>query len=278
MKMLCILFSFFLVCCVLAQSMVEEEKVQPLEIDWCEGENKVFDAGEEIVYKIYYNLKFIWIPAGEVRFRIRDSSDVYIAEAFGRTYASYNWFFRVKDYYKSVIDKSTLLPEMAIRDVNEGRYQRYEKVYFDQERKLAKSIWGRSKFSTNEREISLASCHHDILSVMYYTRNLEVDRMQLGEFFPLKIYLNRKSYEVKISYAGRDPDKKIHGQGRFKTKLFHPELLHSSVFKKGDHMTIWVTDDRNKLPLMIESDISIGKVKVVLKSYRGLRYSLDAQR
>ena len=42
-------------------------------------------------------------------------------------------------------------------------------------------------------------------------------------------------------------------------------------------MNVWVTDDENKIPLLIESPVSVGSVKAVLKEYNGLRYDMTAK-
>jgi hypothetical protein len=42
-------------------------------------------------------------------------------------------------------------------------------------------------------------------------------------------------------------------------------------------MTVWVGDDENRIPVMIESPVSVGSVKVVLKSYKGLKYDFTAK-
>ena len=56
------------------------------------------------------------------------------------------------------------------------------------------------------------------------------------------------------------------------THLFSPELVESEIFKEKNSMRIWVSADENKLPLLIESPLSVGKMKAVLKSHSGLRY------
>lgn len=252
-------------------------RAKNIDIDWCDGDNVVFKDGEELIYKIYYNFESIWIPAGEVHFKVKEYEDKYAFSVDGTTYASYNWFFKVKDHYQAMVDKESLLPMTAEREVVEGSYQRYEKVVFDHRLKAAMSTLGKTKEKTTTKQISLSTCVHDLLSVVYFTRNVDVDRMTPGSSFPLKIYLNRKTYDVQISYIGVDKQKTIRGLGDYRTKVFRPELLNSHVFKKGDEMTVWVTDDKNKLPLMIESDVSVGKVKVILKSYKDLRYDLDAK-
>ena len=76
-----------------------------------------FQHGEQLTYKIYYNLNFIWVPAGEVTFRVLDEGTQYHYQAKGTTYDSYEWFFTVNDEYDSWADKNTLLPNYSERSV-----------------------------------------------------------------------------------------------------------------------------------------------------------------
>lgn len=42
-------------------------------------------------------------------------------------------------------------------------------------------------------------------------------------------------------------------------------------------MTVWVTDDKNRLPVYIEAPIIIGSVRAELLSFSGLRNAMDAK-
>lgn len=77
----------------------------PLNNTPCASTNNTFNVGETLVYKIYYNWNFVWIPAGEVVFKVFDEGDKYHYQAKGRTYESYEWFYVVKDDYDSWVDK-----------------------------------------------------------------------------------------------------------------------------------------------------------------------------
>jgi len=46
---------------------------------------------------LYYNWNFVWLSAGEVIFEIKDEGDYYHIDVTGRTYASYEWFCKVRD-------------------------------------------------------------------------------------------------------------------------------------------------------------------------------------
>jgi hypothetical protein len=254
------------------------EGQQGVAIDLCQTENRTFQTGEEITYKLYYNLNFIWIPAGEAVFKIADFGDVYRISAVGRTYSSYEWFFKVRDRYESYINKETLLPNMSVRNVREGGYTLYDKTILDQANKKATVTRGRSKDNIHEnKEIDIDNCMHDILSVIYFARNLDYENMPEGERVPVKIFMDKEEWPITVVYDGKDEAKKVKCLGKFETIKFSPEIAASDLFAKDAQMDIWVTDDKNKLPLLIAAPLAVGSVKAVLKDYKGLRYDMTAK-
>ena len=250
---------------------------QTVPVDICDGRNRSFLPGEQLTYKIYYNWNFVWIAAGEVTFSVSDEDDQYHLVADGRTYAAYDWAFKVRDRYDTYIDKETLLPTRAIRDLSEGKYTLYEDNTFDQANHSARTVRGRNKDNIKEdQQVKLDNCTHDIMSILYFTRNLQLDRYEPGNELPVEIYLDKEVYPLKVKYLGRESDKKVKGSGRFRTHKISPEVIAGGVFNEDAQMKIWVSDDANQIPVMIESPIKVGSVKVMLKEYSGLRYELDA--
>ncbi len=243
----------------------------------CRMENNTFEDGEEIVYKLYYNWNFVWLAAGEVTFKVKDLGNKYHLSAHGRTYKSYEWFFTVRDYYDTYIDKETLLPYISIRNVREGGYRLYDAVTFDPNRNVAISNRGKSREVAKPTEYSVDNCMHDILSIIYYTRNIDFNHLNEGAQLPIKIFMDKETWPLKVKYKGKESGKKIKGHGKFRTHRFTPEVIVGDVFKEDSQMSVWVSDDQNKIPLLIESPVSVGSVKVVLKSYKGLKYDFDAQ-
>lgn len=250
----------------------------PVFADACAMENDAFAVGEEVTYKLYYNLNFIWLPAGEAVFKVAEKGDQYHLSVVGKTYKSYEWFFKVRDYYDTYVDKESLLPTLSLRDVREGGYTVYDRVQFDQPNRQAIAERGRTKETIKEyHEIDLDDCMHDILSTIYFTRNLAYDDLQEAQTIPVKVFMDKEAHPLKMRYLGAAADKKIKGLGRFNTQLISPQVVVGEVFKEGDVVKIWVSDDGNRLPLLIESPLSVGSVKAVLKDYKNLRYELSSQ-
>ena len=59
-----------------------------------------------------------------------------------------------------------------------------------------------------------------------------------------------------------------------KTHLIRPQVVSGHFFDDDTRMDIYMSADGNRIPLMIESPVSVGKVKAVLTKYKGLRYPL----
>ncbi len=248
-----------------------------LNYERCNMDNNTFEAGEILTYKLYYNWNFVWLSAGEVTFRVYDEGDEYHMTARGRTYKSYEWFFTVRDNYDSYIDKETLLPRLHIKDVVEGNYQRYDRTVFNQSTHTARSLRGKTREEATEETYELNGCVHDILSLVYVMRNLNYDGMSVGDQIPVELFLDRETYPLKVTYKGREARTKVKGMGRYRTIKISPEVVAGEVFKEGDEMTVYASDDENKIPVLIESPVSVGSVKAVLKSYSGLKYDMTAK-
>lgn len=239
----------------------------------CAIKNTAFQSGEEVRYKLYYNWNFVWVPAGEVVFSVQDIDGLTKLSASGKTYKSYEWFFKVNDLYESYVDPNTMLPSVSVRDIKEGNYTLYDRVEFDRNSSEAYSKRGKSKSEAVYKDpVSIQSCVHDILSVIYFARNLDYESMDQGDVFPVSIFLDNEIYPLEVIYRGVNAKKKIKGLGNFETYLFSPATIAGDVFKDGDEMKVWVSRDMNRLPLLIESPIAVGSVKAVLMDYKGLRH------
>jgi hypothetical protein len=243
----------------------------------CANSNYTFQSGERLTYKIYYNLNFIWVPAGEVTFKVFDEGNQYHYQAKGRTYDSYEWFFVVEDDYDSWVDKNTLLPNYSERSIHEGDYKIFEKVAFNQSARST-SVWRSEKRGAAEKRTDHGTkgCVHDVLSILYSLRNIEFGTQNAGYTVPFAVFMDQEEYPLKMRYMGKER-KKVYGHGRYNTMKFQPDVLAGNVFDEDTKMSVWVSDDQNRIPLMIESPVSVGSVKMVIKEYNGLKYDFKAK-
>ena len=236
----------------------------------CAPMDHPFANGEELTYKLSYSLGIMNLNAGEVTFRLKDNGATYKLTAVGKTYKGYEWFFKVRDYYETEVDKRTLQPIHAIRDIKEGDYQMYEETVFENGR--VKVQRGDDATSLGAAEyFDVKSCVSDVLSLLYVLRTANVNNIAEGTELPMSLFIDKEEFSLKMTYKGKK-NKKIPGLGRYKTMVFEPQVVKGTVFKGNKGMKVWVSDDANKIPMMIKSPVSVGSVKATLKSYKNLRY------
>ena len=148
--------------------------------DFCDADNHSWQGGEEVTYKMYYQLNFIWIAAGEATFKVKDLGDRYYISIDGRTINAFEWFYEVDDHYESIIDKKTLLPLYFARDIKEGKYVWWDKFNFDQKNRKVHATKGGPGKETKHYSADVSGCMHDMISIIYNVRNANFDQYKTG--------------------------------------------------------------------------------------------------
>lgn len=231
---------------------------------------RAFNDQEEIVYRVYYNWRFVWIPAGEVKFRVKENDEYFEFVVEGRSYPSYDSFFKVRDDYVSRADKESLFPHNFRRNIEEGRYFVYDSLSFE-EPGMIREYFGKTESTARLYEFELDLPVHDMVSAIYALRSLPLSDYNEGDKIPFRIFFDKELFELNLEFEGNET-KKIRDIGQVKVWKARLDLIDGYVFKEGDIMNIWISRDENKIPLLIESPISFGSVKAVLISANGLSY------
>lgn len=236
----------------------------------CDANHQSFAHREKATYKMYYNWNFVWVPAGEVTFQVEESATHYYYKAEGKSYPSYDWFFKVHDIYESKVRKTDLKPVWSRRQVAEGNYRLYHEHWMNHEAGTAESLRGKTKETAKLKTVPIEDCFQDVLSVIYFLRNSGIHEYKKGEKLPVNLFIDDSVYQVRVKYMGKDGRKNIRGLGKLEVQRVIPELVAGDVFKEGDQMQVWVSNDNNRLPVLIESPIMVGSVKAVLIDYENL--------
>lgn len=235
----------------------------------CGIKNKVINPSESLTFKVFYNLSAAWVPAGEAVFTTKlanmQGRPAYHIVGTGRTYSSYDWIFKVRDTYETYIDTANLYPLRFIRNVNEGGYKFTNDVVFYQDIKKAVS---------KGKSFTVPNCIQDVLSTIYYARNIDYKKFKPGDKIPFSLFLDDEVHNIYIRYIGKE--KITTRYGVFNAIKIAPLLIEGTIFKGGEKMAVWVTDDENRIPVRIDSPILVGSIKVDLVKYNNLKYPLTS--
>jgi hypothetical protein len=237
--------------------------------DFCDIRNTAFAAGESLNFKVFYTVAGVYVGAGEADFtntlESLNNKPVYHIVGEGKTYSFYDNFFKVRDRYETYIDTLNLQPYKFIRNIYEGGFKKYENVTFNKLTNIA---------VTNDGVFKVPACVQDVVSSIYYARNIDFDKYNPGDKIPFTLFLDKELYGMYIRYVGKETVKTKYG--KFRSIKIKPLLLKGTIFEGGEKMTVWISDDKNRVPLRIESPISVGSVKVDMMGYKNLRYPLTS--
>ena len=237
--------------------------------DTCNIRNNAFKADEEVRMKVFYSTLGMYIGAGEATFTSSlerfNGKQVYHLIGEGKTYPTFDNFFKVRDRYESYVDTANLLPYRFVRNVDEGGYKKYNNVTFNQKANTAISTNGVFK---------ITDCMQDVVSMVYYARNIDFSKYKVDDKIPFDMFLDDEVYHLYIRYLGKEKIKTRYG--RFNAIKIRPLLIKGTIFEGGEKMTAWLSDDPNHLLLRAESPIAVGSIKVDMMSYKNLRHPLTS--
>lgn len=235
--------------------------------DFCGIRNLAFQQGEVINYNIYYNVIGLYVNAGEASFTNTleklANKPAYHVVGTGRSNSRYDWIFKVRDKYETYIDTANLQPMKFIRNVDEGGYKKIENITFNQQANTA---------ITQQGVYKVPNCIQDVLSSIYYARNIDFNKYKEGDKIPFSMFMDNEVHNLYLRYMGKETVKTKYG--KFNTIKFKPLLIKGTVFEGGEKMTVWVSDDANHVPVRIESPIVVGTVKIDMMGFSNLRHPL----
>ena len=229
----------------------------------------VFDTGEYFKFRIHYGL----ITAGYASLTIQDdpkNANGYYIRGYGETSGFSSIFFKVEDRYETKVDKKTFLPYEFIRQIDEGGHTKDKIIKFDQEARIA---YVNDRKYNKQREIATTGDVQDMISTFYYLRNtIQAEELKEGDEEQVTMFFDEENYPFKLRFLGREEIRTKFG--KINALKFRPLVLAGRVFKEQESLTVWVSDDANKIPLRIQASLAVGSIKADLIEHRGLLHEI----
>jgi len=241
--------------------------------------NDVFKPGEQVTYNIYYHWHFVWVESGEVTFSVAERNyyniPAYYLTGVGRSYPKYDWFYEVRDTFQAYVDTFSFRPMRFARYSNEGSNHLKNDNIFDYVNNKVYCYSGNKSGGNKRDSAAIPAGTFDPLTGIYFVRCLNFSHTQVNDTLPLILYLDAKVYHIRIKYLGKETETTQFG--KFRCVKFNVSLIAGTMFKDGEEMTVWVTDDKNHVPVYIEAPIIVGSVRAELLSFSNLRNAMDAK-
>ncbi|MGZ3930951.1 MAG: DUF3108 domain-containing protein [Bacteroidia bacterium] len=216
--------------------------------------NVAFKEGEVLNYRLHYGFIDAGVATLEVKPAVMEISGRKVYHVVGNGYSkgSFDWFFKVRDRYETFIDKDAMVPWMFVRRVDEGGYKFSQDYTFNHYAKKV-DVGGGEKHD-------VPSGVQDMLSAFYAARNLDFSNAKEGDIFSVMTYVDKELWPMKIRYVGKETiTTEI---GKYNCLKFRPIVQRGRVFKKEEDLNVWITDDKNHIPLRAQAKLLIGSVKM----------------
>lgn len=235
--------------------------------------NTAFDRGEKLTFRVAFNSSLTGsITGGKATLEVKDENKIinnrstYHVVGEGKTTGLIELFYKIHDRFESYFDQQAFIALQFTRRTRENSYKKDDLVIFRQNDHLAVSL---------SKIVKVPSNIQDIISAFYYARTLDISDLEPGGIIHVPFFLDDSVYNSRVIFKGRETVKtKL---GKFRCIAFRPMVATGYAFDDPYPITIWITDDANRLPILIESEQSVGRARVELISYSGLLNPITAK-
>jgi hypothetical protein len=241
---------------------------------------RAFDDGERVVYVINYTWGVIKTDVGEAVVSLKRLTDNVYGDYFhsiitGYSYKFYEMFFKVKDLFESKFNTTNGRPFYFHRDISEGRYRMKNWHTFNPDYSINARV-KRLEQPIKDTLLKGRECTFDLVSLFYFSRNMDFSRILPGVEQPISFAIDDEIFDLYYRYIGPEV-KRVPGMGQFRTLKFAARVVVGEVFSGKEELVIWVSDDKNRIPLMFETPIIVGKVTGRISSYKNLKHPLSSK-
>jgi hypothetical protein len=227
-----------------------------------------FQEGEWLKFRVYYGIFNASYATLEVSEANLNNKEVLRVVGQGKSTGLLHLFFKVDDNYETFIDKNNGLPYRFIRQIDEGGHTKDIQIDYNQE--LNKAYVFDRKHNENKTYTTQENVH-DMLSSFYHIRNsLNGKKLVAGQEFNMNMFFDDENHNFKLKFLGREVlNTKF---GKVATLKFRPYVMAGRVFKEKESLTLWITDDKNKMPVRIKADLAVGALNADLEEFKGLKH------
>lgn len=224
------------------------EDVQPAAV--------VFGPGETMVFSIGYGV----IDAGEAIVEIvgltqYQGKTCYQIQSKANSNRFFSSVYKVRDKIISYMDVETLYSRYFYKRLREGDYKKSVEISFDHENEVARYANGNNYPTTFGVQ--------DVLSAGYFVRTLDLEN---DTVFDVPAHSSRKTYDLKVFVRGKETVEVA--AGTFDCFVVEPVMQGEGLFKHEGKLTIYLSDDKYRVPVLIKTKVPVGSITVELKQYQ----------
>ena len=250
--------------------------------DIADGDSLAYQAGEKFSFSIHYEWGAIDSDVGWANIVLDtlrvNGTKAWHCMVYGRTTRLYDLFFPVRENFQSWFSYDGLQPLRFTRDTKEGKYTA-KNAYVYKRGGLAGDHIMADVYTTSrgDRSVSLPlnACTFDLPALFFYARNMDFDAVVPDVKYPMTFAIDDDIYNVYFIMRGRETIK-VRGVGSVKTIKFSVKLISGNVFTGEEDLSVWITDDENRIPVLFEAPILVGVASGRITEWSGLKHPFSS--
>ncbi|MBN1251065.1 MAG: DUF3108 domain-containing protein [Bacteroidales bacterium] len=227
--------------------------------------NKPFKEGENLKYEMSYG----WITGGIASLDLSKvdykGKKVFFVKALGKTTGIANSIYNVKDYYESYFDIITGKPYKSKMSLKEGKYRNYNEVFYNHSNNTVYSLKS-GQHNVNENIF-------DIISAFYHLRE-SLNNLNIDDIVTIHTYFHDEPWDLVVRFKGYETIKI--GLGKINCMKFKP-VVEKGTFEDENALDIWISNDKNRIPVRVKMKFFVGSFKTDLIEYSGLVNEINFQ-
>ncbi len=227
-----------------------------------------FVVGEELEFAV----RFFSVEAGRFTMAIKSFKEVNGKKSYhfsysGKTNSVFSMFYALDDKADAYMDAETFVPYSYTIQANESKQIRDVRNFFDWKTQKAKT-WDKKIKKGKEPEIKniewdLAPYAQNVLTVPYYLRTFTLRK---GKKFSVNVGHDGKNMVMTAEVLREE--KLSTPMGKLDTFVLKPSFELDGVFKPTGDNYIWITKDKYKRIVRIESKLKIGTLAVTIEKIK----------
>ncbi|SCD22164.1 hypothetical protein PSM36_3379 [Proteiniphilum saccharofermentans] len=242
----------------------------------CKLTNTAFASGEDIKYDLYLNLGFFNARAGRGSLSVTEANyrgeNAYKMVMLFNTSGLAGSLYTVNDTLTSFIDKD-IRPLLFTKEAFEGKdysVERQSYTYDGDKVKIRafRVMNGKEQF---DEVVTTEYCTYDYLSVLPYIRNLDYADMRPGDRHHIRFIAGRKPVNMYVNYQGISSVKANNGKN-YEVINLTMTILDDAFSNQKEALKASLTNDENRIPVIIDTTLRIGSIKAVLRDVSGTRH------
>jgi hypothetical protein len=232
-----------------------------------------FQPGEKLSYKVSYFMSSLWTDLAALEMNTINvpgkEKPIYRLEFNASTFSDMDKFAKIRHTYQTWVDASTVKPLIMKQDSDIKGHTQKSKYSFKYKTKTAEIEVESSDAPAFKNTIPIFENTLDIVSLLYYLRNLDYETYNPGKTFPISVLFLERVLNIKVKYLGKETIEvdKLGKKACYKLAL---ELENDFVVKKNGNF-LWLTADNNRVPARISANFKDGEVLVKLTGTNGLK-------